>query len=117
MNGINEEAANRASSPNIGGIGVNATGKKMRILFTCFVTLLLILTASLPLIAEETQRGRGIFPKCQITCLSAHNEKMKTLAEKYGIEKKMLSFQDNVDNALDEYSICLHNCRLVLPVK
>ena len=117
MNGIHN-VANPSTSLGIKVISVNAPHNKARKLFLCFFLILFTMAAPLSLIAEETEpQGRGIFPGCQKGCFSAHKKNMEILIEKYELEGDKVSFQDAVDSALHEYSKCVANCRIPMPVK
>jgi hypothetical protein len=66
---------------------------------------------------DKTQPQRGSFPECQRTCLSVHNGKVEALVEKYRLEEDKMAFQDGVENVLREYTACINNCRMLIPVK
>lgn len=84
------------------------------------LVLLPIIAIPFSLFAAETDRSqpqRGRFPECQRTCLSIHNGKVEALMERYRLEEDKMAFQDGVENALREYTACINNCRMPIPVK
>jgi hypothetical protein len=56
-------------------------------------------------------------PQCQEVCLRNHSERMKQLAEGYSKSLNRMDFQDKVEEEVRNYSRCLTECRVLLPVK
>lgn len=81
--------------------------------------LVVLLTLSiglftLPLFAV-TKRGQC--PECQEECLKYHAQAMHEVAGKYKKTGDRLGYQTDVDHLVNEYRICLDNCREFYPVK
>lgn len=60
---------------------------------------------------------RGQCPDCQEGCLAKHTEKMRDVARKYEKTGDRLEYQMGVDHVVNEYRLCLDNCREPYPVK
>jgi len=121
MSDINKiiDALSSADAEGARGGRDNVWGQKGRSAIpACFLAaLLLVLTIPLLLAAEEARPLRGIFPECQMNCLSAHDKKMKLLAEKYQRREDRTSFQDEADSVIREYIACINDCKVIVPVK
>lgn len=89
--------------------------KGLCFLLGCLTTL--ILCNVLALGAEEMKPHRGEFPKCQETCLNAHELRMEKLIKEYESQHGKIAYQEGVDKAVSDYKECITNCREPIPIK
>ena len=84
------------------------------------VALLWVLLLSAPFVSTASvlaDAKRGEEPQCQEACLRHHSEKMGLLSREYMQTSDKREYQDQVEKELRNYSLCLTNCREVLPIK
>jgi hypothetical protein len=67
--------------------------------------------------AVPAKTKRGDAPHCQEECLTHHADKMRQLSQEYLNIGNKMEYQDRVEEEVLNYSRCLTECRVVLPVK
>ena len=102
----------------------NALFRNSRISEAPFVIKMLnifvILVSSLVMLgwAGTASTGeRGQAPQCQQHCLANHVKAMQKLSDDLAKSGKILIYQDLVETEISNYSSCITNCRVILPVK
>ncbi|HVN94875.1 MAG TPA: hypothetical protein VMT62_00450 [Syntrophorhabdaceae bacterium] len=79
----------------------------------CVATLFIVFPAR----TQTNGRERGAFPDCQQECLYRHTHQIRNIEDDYANTHNKLTFQDEVEKAVAQYSSCIENCRQPYPVK